>query len=317
MTWRGSWPARRSGPRPPSTLDRCVKFARRHRALVVGVTAVMAVLALGIAATSVMALRESRARRLADQNAARALASADQAEAARTAALREAYQARLAAAMAAMGTHDIREAGRQLEAAPAELRGWEWRHLHGRLDQSLAVVAGPPGTTSIAFCPPGRRLAVADGRSEYRLLDAVTGECLAVRGTDSALPPGVRLHDDAQGRGSSSTNRRKPVPLPHRRERRRARPDHAASRLGSVTALALCDGDEPGRPAARPADSPIQPAPTGRGLRYIHRALDRELRRNLGQPPGARFQPGWDADRRGPHEDSEVYIFDAHRESPR
>ncbi len=172
--------------RPPRAFDRCVKFARRHRALVVGVIAVMAVLALGIGSKGVMALRESRARRLADQNAAQALASADQAEAARSAALREAYRARLAAAIAAMGTHDIREAGRQLEAAPRELRGWEWRHLHGRLDQSLAVVAGPAGTTSIAFCPPGRRLAVAYDRSEYRLLDAITGQCLAVRGTDSA-----------------------------------------------------------------------------------------------------------------------------------
>ena len=83
-----------------------------------------------------------------------------------------------------MDTHDIREAGRQLDAVPHELRGWEWRHLQGRLDQSLAVVAGPPGMASIAFCPPGRPLAVADGRSEYRLLDAVSGECLAVRRTD-------------------------------------------------------------------------------------------------------------------------------------
>ena len=82
-----------------------------------------------------------------------------------------------------MGTHDIREAGRQLDAAPGELRGWEWRHLQGRLDQSLAVVAGCPSRESIAFCPPGQRVAVADGRG-YRMLDAVTGRALAVRCTD-------------------------------------------------------------------------------------------------------------------------------------
>ncbi len=171
--------------RAPSLLDRCVKFTRRHRALVAGVSAVMAALALGISAAGIMALRESRARRLADDNASRATESAHQADAARTAARREAYQARLAAAMAAMGTQDIREAGRQLEAAPRELRGWEWRHLHGRLDQSLAVVAGLSDTAPVAFCPPGRRLGVADGRSEYRPLDAVTGMCLSVRATDS------------------------------------------------------------------------------------------------------------------------------------
>ena len=91
--------------------------------------------------------------------------------------------------MAAVGIHDIREASRQLDQAPEELRGWEWRHLQGRLDQSLAVVAGRSGKTSIAFCPPGRRVAVADGRSDYRLLDAVTGESLDVRGTDTPDTP--------------------------------------------------------------------------------------------------------------------------------
>ncbi len=164
--------------RAPSSLDRCIKFARRNRTLVGGVAGTVVALALGIAGTSLMALREGRARQRADQNA-------HQADAARTAARREAYQARLAAAMAAMGSFDIREAGRQLEAAPPELRGWEWRHLQGRLDQSLAVVAGLPGPAPVAFCPPGRRLAVADYRSEYCLLDAETGDCLAVRPTDS------------------------------------------------------------------------------------------------------------------------------------
>ena len=96
---------------------------------------------------------------------------------------REAYQARLAAAIAAMGHHDIREAARQLDAAPHELRGWEWRHLHSRLDQSLAVVAGLPADGNIAFCPRGRRLAVPDGRG-YSLLSALTGDRLAVRVAD-------------------------------------------------------------------------------------------------------------------------------------
>ena len=168
--------------RAPSTLDRCMKFARRNRTLVGGVAGVVIALALGTAATSVMALREAGARRRADLNAQRA-------DAARMDARRGAYQARLTAAMAAMGIHDIREASRQLDQAPEELRGWEWRHLQGRLDLSLAVVAGRSGKTSIAFCPPGGRLAVADGRSDYRLLDAVTGESLDVRGTDAPDSP--------------------------------------------------------------------------------------------------------------------------------
>jgi DNA-directed RNA polymerase specialized sigma24 family protein len=71
----------------------------------------------------------------------------------------DAAEERLAsvAALAAMGNHDVREATRQLQAAPVALRGWEWRHLQGRLDQSLAVVSGLPKPELIAFAPPGRR----------------------------------------------------------------------------------------------------------------------------------------------------------------
>jgi eukaryotic-like serine/threonine-protein kinase len=169
--------------RPPSTVDRWVKLARRNQAVVWGVAGILAAIAVGTMATGVMAVRESRARQSADRNAQRATANALQAETARTAALGEAYQARLAAAMAAMGHNDVREAGRQLRSAPEELRGWEWRHLQGRLDQSLAVVTGLPGLGSVAFCPPGERIAVADGRG-YRILDVVTGKLLAVRAVD-------------------------------------------------------------------------------------------------------------------------------------
>jgi hypothetical protein len=90
------------------------------------VAAVILTLAVGVAATTMVARGESLARRPADQSARRALDSARQAETARGAVLRDAYQARLAAALAALGLHDIREATRQLEAAPTELRGWEW-----------------------------------------------------------------------------------------------------------------------------------------------------------------------------------------------
>ncbi len=174
----------------PSIFDRSARFARRNRTLVGGVAGVMAALALGIAMTTFMAAREATARRLAVQSAQQAVKSARQAiesahqtEAARTAALREAYEARLAAALAAMGQNDIREAARQLESAPVALRGWEWRHLRSRLDQSLAVVAGLPEFRSIAFCPPGERLAVADGRG-YSVLSALSGHPLAARTTD-------------------------------------------------------------------------------------------------------------------------------------
>src|SRR5262249_48184254 len=56
-------------------------------------------------------------------------------------ALYQAYRARIAAAGAALQNHDVADAARQLEATPEELRGWEWRQLYSRLDDSSAVLA--------------------------------------------------------------------------------------------------------------------------------------------------------------------------------
>src|SRR5262249_1502227 len=53
------------------------------------------------------------------------------------------YRARLAAAAAALSHHDVADTARQLDEAPEDLRGWEWRHLHARLDDSAAGL--PPG----------------------------------------------------------------------------------------------------------------------------------------------------------------------------
>ncbi len=89
----------------------------------------------------------------------------------------------MAAAISAVERHDVAEAARQLEAAPRALRGWEWRHVHARLDQSLAVVTGLPNIENAAVCLPGKQIAVPDGR-QYRIIDAESGELLAVRPTE-------------------------------------------------------------------------------------------------------------------------------------
>src|SRR5262249_14005614 len=63
-----------------------------------------------------------------------------EADAEKQSALYQAYRARIAAAGSALQNHDVADAARQLEAAPQEMRGWEWRHLHARLDDSAAVL---------------------------------------------------------------------------------------------------------------------------------------------------------------------------------
>ncbi len=112
--------------RPPSALYQLGKFARRHRALMGGLSGVFVALLLGTITSLLFAVR-------AERNARTAL---DEKQEARV----QTYQARLAAAVAALGANDVADAARQLDAAPKELRDWEWRHLHSRLDDSSLLI---------------------------------------------------------------------------------------------------------------------------------------------------------------------------------
>jgi WD40 repeat protein len=95
------------------------------------------------------------------------------------------YRARLAAAAAALSAHDVDDAGRQLEAAPKDLRGWEWSHLSSRLDDSSAVITLPDRKFSFligapdqlrvgAFTPAGLHITDLAG-GEHRALPIPTG----------------------------------------------------------------------------------------------------------------------------------------------
>ncbi len=82
----------------------------------------------------------------------------------------QAYRARLSAAVAALQNHDVTDAARHLDAAPEALRGWEWRHLHSRLDDSIAVIPAPPSGTVLSPGPQGLRVLILADQS-LRLLD--------------------------------------------------------------------------------------------------------------------------------------------------
>jgi WD40 repeat protein/serine/threonine protein kinase len=124
--------------RPPSAFYQWRKFARRNKALVGGVMATLLTLLAGLIVTGIFAAAESQQRQQSDANF-------QAAEKARQAARREAYQARLMAALGLLQNHRGSEAALQLEAAPTDLRGWEWRYLHSRLDDSLERIPLPPG----------------------------------------------------------------------------------------------------------------------------------------------------------------------------
>src|SRR5262249_5338149 len=82
----------------------------------------------------------------------------------------QAYRARLAAAVAALANHDVADAARHLKDAPKALRGWEWRHLSSRLDDSSAVVRLRPGDPALLLSgPEGLRVGtITDAGLRFR-----------------------------------------------------------------------------------------------------------------------------------------------------
>jgi WD40 repeat protein/predicted Ser/Thr protein kinase len=151
--------------RPPSAVYHLRMFARRHKALVAGVLGVFAALLTGTIVSLRFAWR-------AEHNAARA-------DAREREATREAYRARLAAAVAALSNHDVADAGRHLDRVPSALRGWEWDHLHSRLDDSSAVFPAAAGETLFLLREPEALRAGAYTRRELRLRDLDGHELLA------------------------------------------------------------------------------------------------------------------------------------------
>jgi WD40 repeat protein/predicted Ser/Thr protein kinase len=156
--------------RPPSAVYQLQKFARRHKALVGGALGVVAALVLGLIGTIIFAVEAGR--------------NAETARDKEHEARYQTYRARIAAASAALGNHDVSDAARQLDEAPEELRGWEWRHLHSRLDDSSAVFQLKPHEISqLVQTSEGMRVAGFLGGT-VRLLDLDGREVLS-----RTLPP--------------------------------------------------------------------------------------------------------------------------------
>jgi eukaryotic-like serine/threonine-protein kinase len=137
-----------------TVLRRVRRFIGRHKALV----ATTAVVFAALVAATVVSLGAAR----------------DARQSARV-AREQTYRARIGAAVAALTAHDVADAARHLEAAPPELRDWEWDHLSSRLDDSITVrpvpydrdirfVRGPAGLLLGLPTETGMRLETEGGR---------------------------------------------------------------------------------------------------------------------------------------------------------
>ncbi len=151
--------------RPASALYQLRKFARRNKALVGGVLGVMGALVLGLIGTVLFAVQAEHNAQTAHDNESEARY--------------QTYRARVAAAAAALSDHDVADAARQLDEAPTELRGWEWRNFESRLDDSSATYpVNRKDITHLVHSPEGPRALVFTNRS-VRLLDLDGHELLS------------------------------------------------------------------------------------------------------------------------------------------
>lgn len=98
----------------------------------------------------------------------------------RRAAERHAYRAALFAASAGYLPNDAAAAQFSLDAAPHDLRGWEWRYLSGIADESLLALREHGGDVPFgaAWSADGTLLVTGSFDGNVRIWDASTGACL-------------------------------------------------------------------------------------------------------------------------------------------
>lgn len=149
--------------RPASTWYRARKFARRNRGLVTaGVLSLVMLVAATVVSTG-FGVRSRAALKLAERAAESAKREAERAD-------RSSYLASLSAAAAALREGDAGLAGEFLDQAPVALRGWEWHHLNGLRDASIASagLADPPsanpGVATTHFAQSRSWLSPSTGR---------------------------------------------------------------------------------------------------------------------------------------------------------
>jgi WD40 repeat protein len=198
-------PVEARSPRLHYLIGRAV---RRHR---LAAAALLILVVVSVAAAVVSWRLAVRSRRYAREAEGQRVA----AELGRAEAEWQAYVASIGAAEAALRVHDVAEARRALDGAPEALRGWEWRHLDGRVDRSLRTLWRPHASWRQcmgALGPDGRLLATvrADMRlgRRYELWESATGKLLHGLAADPAQenidclafsPDGDRIAEGLRG----------------------------------------------------------------------------------------------------------------------
>jgi hypothetical protein len=144
------------------------KFISRHSTSIVAATVLLVLLVGGVVGTSMGLLREQAARRIADENGRRATWSA--------------YRSAIVAAEVALQNGDAIRLRQAIDAAPAELRGWEWKriaHSGSTFASRLRTAPGDLFKASYALADNRRAISSTDTLEGNTVLwDLQTGEIL-------------------------------------------------------------------------------------------------------------------------------------------
>ena len=182
---------------PPSKTYLARKFIARNKGSVLASVLLAAALVVGLVGTSLGFLNAERQRRVAVEQKHRADENAAEARSAESVATRNAYSANLMSASSAMNAIQYSAARAFLDAAPSELRGWEWRVLHDRLDTSIRAVSTTATPISselggLNLHPDGRSFLTYSGVSEplVQRWDLSSGRLL--QSIPSPFPPQPR-----------------------------------------------------------------------------------------------------------------------------
>lgn len=158
--------------RPPTAGYRAAKLLRRHRGLASGLAVAFLVLVTGVIVSTTLAVQASRLATEADER--------------RVLSERRQYVARIAVARHDAAAGDWAAVARGLEDAPAEHRGWEWRHLAARIPLQRAFRVRDH--VSVGHRPDGTPLALVADQGFERLVKADDGEILASFGGHRTPP---------------------------------------------------------------------------------------------------------------------------------
>ena len=117
------------------------------------------------------------------------------------------YLAAVAAAESALRLHETEAARHWLAVAPAVERGWEWRYLAARLDDSsLAIEAHTVAALGVDLSPDGATIATSGGEGELRLWSAADGAPLRQLEGHTGNVWSARFSPDGQTLASSASD---------------------------------------------------------------------------------------------------------------